>query len=202
MELFRKFSMVLVLQWSSEFDIKIDIFKLLTACPQLKSTSIWKSSTEKELHLKPGFTISGIFVFRILQGYLIHKIFRQGNRLLFWMIHRTFTEGMNAKSTASSSSASARLESHPIHWLPLGSLEQSQDVLAPHQYTQRNGIWLACIWRPMALWGNLPYLGWCLPSIGNALKLVCFMLLSRQDQLVNPDCNHKWNGGHRTRFCR
>ena len=28
------------------------------------------------------------------------------------------------------------------------------------------------------------------------------MLLSRQDQLVNPGCNHQWNGGHRTRFWR
>ena len=75
--------MVLVLQWSSEFDIKIDIFKLLTVCPQLKSTSSWTSSTEKELRLKPGFTISGIFLFRILQSYLIHKVFSQGNRVLF-----------------------------------------------------------------------------------------------------------------------
>ena len=70
--------MVLVLQWSSEFDIKIDIFKLLTACPQLRT-----SSTEKKLRLKPGFTISGIFPFHILQSYLIHKVFSQGNRLLF-----------------------------------------------------------------------------------------------------------------------
>ena len=28
------------------------------------------------------------------------------------------------------------------------------------------------------------------------------MLLTRQYQLVNPDCNHQWNGGHRNRFCR
>ena len=28
------------------------------------------------------------------------------------------------------------------------------------------------------------------------------MLLSRQDQLANPNCNHQWHGGHQTRFCR
>ena len=81
-----------------------------------------------------------MFLFRILQSYVIHKVFSQGNRVLFWVIYRTFTESMNAKSTASCSSASARLESHPIHWLPLGRLEQSQDVFAPHQYTKQNGI--------------------------------------------------------------
>ena len=56
--------------------------------------------------------------------------------------------------------------------------------------------------EPCGLIGSSSLFGLTPSFLGNALKLLCFMLLSRQDQLVNPDFNHQWNGGHRTRFCR
>ena len=50
-------------------------------------------------------------------------------------------------------------------------------------------IWPTCLDCRMGLWFRIPYLDQTLSFLGSALKLLCFILLSWPDQLVNSSCN-------------
>ena len=46
-----------------------------------------------------------------------------------------------------------------------------------------------CLDYRMALWVRIPYLDQTLSFLGNALKSLCLILLSKPDQLVHCSCN-------------